>query len=446
MRKHRLLNRLTICFVLTLFLVLPARATAFSDVPPKHWAYTEITAMADRGLIQGSGGAFRPGEKVSNQAFLSMLCRASGFDDRNLESGSRWAEPAVAYGAYFGWFSETELNAKNAAAPITREFAAKLLVNALFPDETGSSSLSFRDASKIDRSCVSQVKTASKLGLIGGYEDDCFHPKDPLTRAAAAALLHRATALKESASSGSCVQVPVLMYHDISYLGRGYSKTPEIFRAQMQELKAAGFHTVFYAELIDYVEHGTPLPEKPIVISIDDGYKSNYTYVLPILRELEMKAEISLIGNAILYADWGMTWDQVREMQDSGLLSFQSHTKGLHGDDTATGGRLGVLKIPTESWTDYVQTLGDDTQAILDLIEAETGVRPQAFTYPRGQWSTLADGVMGRFGCKVSVTTRDGIAQVKQGDLRSLRLMDRIGMDFRNGSVMSVLKQFGYQA
>lgn len=449
MRKQRTINSLAAGLALALLFGLSPSAAAlgFSDVPPEHWACAEITAMADRGLIQGSGGAFRPGDSVSNQAFLSMLCRASGFDDRNLEAGSRWADPALAYGAYFGWFEDSELNAENQADPITREFAAKLLVNALFPDVTSAASLPFRDAYKLDPACVPQVRTAVKLGLLGGYEDGCFHPRDPLTRAAAAALLDRALSLKETApAGGEPVQVPILMYHDVSYLGRGYSKTPEQFRAQMQELKDAGFHTIFYSQLIDYVENGASLPEKPIVISIDDGYQSNYTYVLPILRELDMKAEISLIGDAILYADWGLSWEQVREMRDSGLVSFQSHTKSLHGDHTASGGRLGVLKLDSESWADYVKTLGDDTQAILDLLEQEAGIRPQAFTYPRGQWSTMADGVMARFGCKVSVTTKNGVARVTQGDPSSLRLMDRIGMDFRNGSVLDVLHQFGYPA
>ena len=47
-------------------------------------------------------------------------------------------------------------------------------------------------------------------------------------------------------------------------------------------------------------------------------------------------------------------------------------------------------------------------------------------------------------GCKVSVTTKDGVAKITRGDPGSLRLMDRIGMDFRNGSVLPVLEQFGY--
>lgn len=448
MFKPWLRNGLAVCLALILCFSNAPRsyAQAFSDVSQDHWAYEEITAMAERGLIQGANGAFRPGDSVSIQAFLSMLCRASGFDDRDLEQGADWSDPALAYGQYFGWFNDDELNQENRAAPITREFAAKLLVNALFADQLSSDALlSFRDAHKIDRSCVSQVKTAVQLGLIGGYEDGYFHPEGTLSRAAAAALLHRALALKENTQTDSSIQVPILMYHDISYLGSGYSKTPEIFKAQMEELKNAGFHTIFYSQLIDYVENGTPLPEKPVIISIDDGYQTNYTYVFPILKELNMKAEISLIGDAILYADWGMDWAQVQEMQASNLVAFQAHTKSLHGDHTAQGGRLGVLKTDSESWDTYVEILGNDTKAVLDLIENEIGIRPQVFTYPRGKWNSMSEGIVSGLGCKVSVTTKDGIACVTQGVSSSLRLMDRIGMDFRNGSVVSVLKQFGYQ-
>ena len=158
-----------------------------------------------------------------------------------------------------------------------------------------------------------------------------------------------------------------------------------------------------------------------------------------------MKAEIALIGGAIQYADWGMKWDQVREMADSGLVSFQAHTNQMPGDHTAEGGRLGVLKVSEEPWADYVELLAADTTAILNHIQRNVGTRPVTFVYPRGKWNPMAEAVIRQAGCKVSVTTKDGVARITRGDSDSLRLMDRIGMDFRNGSVVSVLMQFGYQ-
>ena len=85
-----------------------------------------------------------------------------------------------------------------------------------------------------------------------------------------------------------------------------------------------------------------------------------------------------------------------------------------------------------------MELLGSDTTKILNRIEKEIGERPVAFVYPRGKWNYMAEAVVSHLGCKVSVTTRDGVACVTQGKPDSLRLMDRIGMDFRNGSVVAV--------
>lgn len=420
-----------------------ASAASYRDVGKDHWAYEDIAAVTDRGLMQGYGGSFRPDDPVSRQAFLSILCRASGLDDRKLEKGTGWADPAVAYAACFGWLPKEGF--PDRAALITREQAARLLINALYPDALKDcGTASFPDQSDMDADSLPYIRAAVKLGLMDRAADGRFLPRENLTRADAAALLHR-TLPAPTAGTGASVQVPVLMYHDVSYLGQGYSKTPEIFEKQLQELKDAGFHTVFFSQLIDYVENGAPLPDKPIVVSIDDGYASNYTYIFPILQKLDMKAEISVIGDAMEYSEWGLKWDQIREMSDSGLVAFQAHTRSLHADNTAQGGRLGVQKLNSESWQNYVKLIAGDTASILDMVERETGKRPQVYTYPRGQWNPMADAIAGKLGCKVSLTTRDGVARVRQGDLSSLRLMDRIGMDFRNGSVVSVLRQFGYK-
>lgn len=444
--KHWLLRLASLCLPLALCVSLSpsAAAAGFCDVPKDHWAYQAITGMTAKGYLQGSGGKFRPGDPLSKQAFLSMLCRASGLDERNLQSGSQWADPAIAFGQYFGWFQAADMEPRN--APISREFAAQLLIKAFFPESLpAAGQTAFQDSAQISAARQPYVQAAVQLGLLNGYADGRFDPQGPLTRAAGAVILWRALQEKGLPVPGKSLQVPVLMYHDVSYLGHGYSKTPENFKKQMQELKDAGFHTVFFSQIVDYVENGAPLPAKPIVISIDDGYATNYTYVYPILQELGMKAEISVIGDAIRYAEWGLRWEQIREMTASGLVSIQSHTLSLHSDTRAQGGRLGVLKMPDESWNSYVKTVGDDAKAIRDLIEQEVGIRPLVYTYPRGKWNKMADGITAQLGYPVTLTTKDGVAVIRQSDPSSLRLMDRIGMDFLNGSVLPVLRKYGYQ-
>lgn len=448
--RQRAMSLLMALFLAFGILSPAVSAAGYADVSSAHWAYQEITELQRRGLIQGSGGKFRPNEPISQQAFLSMVCRAAGLDDRKLQSGSNWADPAVAYAVYQGWCDEEEITATSRTNPISREMAAKLLVNALFPealDRQDQTVPPFQDAGSISLDRTPYVRAAADLGLIGGYADGRFDPQGTLTRAAAVALLCRALRLREQSAPpvGTGVQVPVLMYHDVSYLGYGYSKTPEIFKAQMQELKNAGFNPVFFSQLVDYVENGTPLPDKPIVITLDDGYRTNYQYVYPILQELDMKAEISLIGGAMQFSNWGLRWEEVQEMADSGLVHFQAHTYLMHSDESANGGRLGVLKMSGESWQAYVEALGADTMKILDTIESRIGARPITFTYPRGKWNNMAEALVTSLGCKVSLTTKDGVAVVRQGDPSSLHLMDRIGMDFLNGSVVSVLKKYGYR-
>lgn len=445
----RVISAWCLCAVCLLCLAPSASAAGFPDVPRTHWAYAEINEMADRGILLGSNGRFRPGDTVSRQAFLAMVCRATDLDDRGLESGDNWWQPVLAFAHTFGLCDDTEINAQNRSTPISRELAAKLLVQGFFPDTAPApSDAAFADWEDIAPQYQPYVQTAAELSLIGGYDDQTFRPQNTLTRAAAAAMIYRALQLQEAryAPTGKTVQVPILMYHDVSYLGYGYSKTPEIFKRQMQELKNAGFQTVFFSQVIDYVEKGIPLPAKPIVITFDDGYMTNYTYVLPILQELDMKAEISIIGNAIVYANWGMNWKEVREMQASGLVSFQSHTKSLHGDYSAEGGRKGVLRAPNESWADYAQLLKQDTENILNLMEQESVKKPQVFTYPMGKFNNMAEGVMQRMGFQASITTVDGVAEVTQGKPASLQLMDRIGMDFLNGDVVPILRRYGYKS
>lgn len=442
--KKRITSLLLVLMCLT-SLSPTASAAGFSDVPAGHWAYHEITRMSERGIIQGSGGKFDPASEVSRQAFLDMVCRATGLDERTLEPNGNWWEPLLAYAHYFEWCSPEEINETNRTQPITRELAAKLLVKALFSDQNTDDRtvMAFRDQFAVSATCLPYVRAASEMGLINGYADGSFRPQGTLTRAAAAAIISRALTVKEQdlPAAGKTVQVPILMYHDVSYLGYGYSKTPEIFRTQMEELKKAGFNTIFFSQLIDYVEYGTALPEKPVIVTLDDGYMTNYTYVLPILKELGMKAEISVIGNAMIYAEWGMDWEQVREMCQSGLVRFQAHTKALHD----AVGRTGVLKKADESWAEYVEVFADDAAKMQELLMEETGNQPQVFTYPLGKHNPMTEAIIRRFGYKASLTTRDGVVEVTQGDPKSLYLMDRIGMDFRNSSVLSVLRQFGWK-
>ena len=135
-------------------------------------------------------------------------------------------------------------------------------------------------------------------------------------------------------------QVPILMYHHLSEdVTNSEMVSPEQFEAQIQALSEAGYTGVSFDELQAYVLRGEPLPEKPVVITFDDGYRSNYTLAYPILQKYGMKATIFAIGVSFgtdhyKDTDYAITPHfgaaEAAEMTASGLISIQSHTYDMH--------------------------------------------------------------------------------------------------------------------
>lgn len=95
--------------------------------------------------------------------------------------------------------------------------------------------------------------------------------------------------------------LPILNYHKISggndpdFL----TVTTAQLRQQFDYLNRNGYSTIFLSELMDYVEHKKPLPARPVMITLDDGYRDNYTNLYPILKEYNIKANIFLVAGFI---------------------------------------------------------------------------------------------------------------------------------------------------
>lgn len=182
--------------------------------------------------------------------------------------------------------------------------------------------------------------------------------------------------------------MPVLMYHHMVPEGQDCNVmtiTPGKFRADLDIILAKGYTPVLPGELAA----GAPLPEKPILITFDDGYRSNYDLVYPILREYGVKACISIIVlMPDLPTDNFCTWEQLREMTDSGLVEVGSHSYRLHnlGEDKGNyekDGTNGVERRPGESDGDFQARVLDDIQKSHDRIAAELG-SVTCFAYPFG--------------------------------------------------------------
>ena len=236
-------------------------------------------------------------------------------------------------------------------------------------------------------------------------------------------------------------QVPILMYHHLSEdVTNSEMVSPEQFEAQIRALAEAGYTGISFDELQAYVLRGEPLPEKPVVITFDDGYRSNYTLAYPILQKYGMKATIFAIGVSFgkdHYKDTDYTITphfgaaEAAEMTASGLISIQSHTYDMHQwppYETGSAVRENILQLSSESEEAYVQALTEDFTRSRALLEDATGQPVDVLAYPAGQYSTLAQVTLQSLGVHVTLSTNPGVNTVVKGLPQTLYAMLRFGI------------------
>lgn len=447
-----------ICFLIVLilcntYLPIIAAFAGYQDVPQEYWASEYIRQLGELGYTQGKAvGAYKPEKLVTNAEFTAFVCRMTGMDDTVLDRGAHWADAVMEYAKYMGWFTQGEIPRAEYDEPISREMAAKILMLGSFEDH-GTESLQeaeLSDWSDIDEGYYEYVTRAYLMDIFTGYPDGTFRPKDNITRAETAAIICRAISLRSDApEAGESVNVPILLYHHIS--DRPRDTSPQKFREDMEKLAKAGYTAVLLEDLHKFVEEGTQLPERSVVITFDDGYLSNYQYAWPVLQELGMKADIAVIGwSAGLYRDKydreiipHFSWEQASEMVSSGVIRIHPHSYNMHEFSSDTDvSRVGVLKRPDESYGEYIAAFVEDLKKVGSMIRLKLGYSPCVFVYPYGESSPMTEKLLESFGYDISLGTNDGVNVITKGDKSSLRLLKRINADGYEGDIVQLIETY----
>ena len=122
--------------------------------------------------------------------------------------------------------------------------------------------------------------------------------------------------------------VPILMFHhfvtDEKECDSSATITDKKFQEVLNEIEELGYETISFKDLIDFTEYKKELPDKPILITMDDGYKSNYEIAFPLLKEKNMKATVSIIGKSTKYTSSylknktleHMSWEELQRMRE----------------------------------------------------------------------------------------------------------------------------------
>ena len=185
-------------------------------------------------------------------------------------------------------------------------------------------------------------------------------------------------------------EIPVLNYHKVDSLYHALSLSPQEFDEQMQYLYENGFMTINPDQLMAYLKSGKPLPEKPILITFDDGYLDNYTNAYPILQKYGFTATIFVVTNLVNQDERFMTWDQIREMQKNGFV-FGSHT---------------VNHVPLTSLSK--EEIKKELRDSREEMAKQLGKAPRYFAYPTGAYTLEIEDMAREAGYKAAFTIHYG--------------------------------------
>lgn len=223
-------------------------------------------------------------------------------------------------------------------------------------------------------------------------------------------------AVQTSGAVQEGIELPILMYHHIlkeASRQNAYTISPEEFRGDLLYLKEQGYTPVIIQDLLDYVNDKKPLPERPVMITFDDGYESFHEYAFPILQETGFKAVFAVVGK---YADQysqtddhhirysHCTWNQLRQMHDSGIVEIQNHSYDLHTNDK---GRQGSKKKSGENIVDYRELLGRDLGKVQEECRENLDWTPTCFVYPFGHISSDALPILKDMGFSAALTCEE---------------------------------------
>jgi len=229
-------------------------------------------------------------------------------------------------------------------------------------------------------------------------------------------------------AGGGTPRVPVLVYHDFWENDSDDSNrftSGARFAAEMEYLHANGYHVIPLRKLINHMQYGEELPEKPVVITFDDGYRGNYTIAYPILKKYGMPATIFVIAGF----DWypvhekdhpRLSWEEMREMEESGLIDIQAHTYDLHY--RAVAGRRGTSRKPAviariylpgedrlETREEYEERLYNDFLKARAAIRANLNKETDIMAWPFGAYNETALALARKAGFKYFVTMQVGL-------------------------------------
>lgn len=231
-------------------------------------------------------------------------------------------------------------------------------------------------------------------------------------------------------------ELTVISYHEIAdkknALIPEYAVSPTNFVRQMDWLKNHGYHFVSVDQVLAARAGKLPLPERAVLITFDDGYRSVYSNAFPIIKLFNAPAVIAVVGSwlepttgevvnfdgRVVSRDEMLNWTQIKEMTDSGLVEVGSHTYGLHDGISANpqgnmqpAATTRIYSPTTKTYENedrYKKRIYADLKKNNDLLR-DHGIRaPRVIAWPYGSYNIEARETAEKLGMPIGLTLDDG--------------------------------------
>lgn len=239
----------------------------------------------------------------------------------------------------------------------------------------------------------------------------------------------------EVINTQSGVRLAVIMYHSVlkdESLSGKYVITPSELENDIEYLLSRGFTFVSVHEIAAFCNEGAPLPEKPVMLTFDDGCYNNYGYVLPILEKYGAKAVFCVVGE---YTDryteenvanmtYGyMRWSEISDLIKSPYAEVANHSYGFHHNN---GSRNGSKRKSGESKEEYTRIFRADTEKVQSRFIENCAFEPYIYAYPFGAYSEESSDILKDMGFKATLSCNEGINIIEPGgDLYLLKRFNR---------------------
>ena len=216
--------------------------------------------------------------------------------------------------------------------------------------------------------------------------------------------------------------VPIICYHDVGgTVNNDYTVTKDTLKSHLSYLKTNGYHPISLEQYIAFTKDGAPLPDKPVMLTFDDGYISFYNDVFPLLKEYDYPAMLAIVGSWLDYAppDVGklVSWQQLREMDSSKLVSIASHSFRSHHFTpiNSQDDRGELLSARTysngryETAEEFKLRITDDLRQSQQQFEKELGHKVLAVVWPYGEYNLIGIDIAKSMGFETTFGLGGGI-------------------------------------